>query len=150
MVYEPAQLRLDGIRIVDVDSCVTTVPTSVLINGGRIEYIGELTTHDPEALNLEGYWAMPALVDMHVHLTFECRAHHDCVRFEHGEPSAVTAMRVAQELSEALHAGVCLVRDVGAKGQALDKALQHVAEGRILGPHVITCGEPLCLPGGHG
>lgn len=143
-------LHLRGLNLVDVETLTVTEGASLTVRSGRIESIGS----DPPAgsldLDLSGCWAVPALVDLHAHVTFDARSHHGTSRFDYAEDSWLAAARSVQNLTEAARVGIGLVRDVGARSAAISQVREMVNSGQLLGPELVTSGPPLCLPNGHG
>lgn len=142
-------LRLKGLMVVDVVRN-DVEKADVIIADGRIKAVGRHEATDTAVLDLDGCWATPSLVDMHAHVTFEARAHEDSVVFSYDDPPELGAMRAVQNLTEALRNGICLVRDAGGREAHLARVKEYLSGGRLLLPELVTCGEPLCLPGGHG
>ena len=146
-----AVLHLRGLNVVDVIRGDVRKAT-VTIAGGHILAVddGDVTTADGAVLDLDGCWATPSLIDMHAHVTFEPRAHEGLVSFSFDDPPELGTLRAVQNLTEAMRNGICLVRDAGGSQSHLDGVMRHLASGHVLLPELVTCGEPLCRPGGHG
>lgn len=81
---------------------------------------------------------LPGLIDAHVHLTYDWLAPDD--------PPAVVGARAAER---ALRAGITTVRDCGGPGEAAHRLREAVDRGELAGPHMLVCGRPLTVPGGH-
>ncbi len=144
-----AALHLRGLNIVDVVRGDVR-KTPVTIAGGRIIANDDTMWEDNAVLDLDGCWATPSLVDVHAHVTFEPRAHDGLVSFSFDDPPELGTMRAVQNLTEALRNGICLVRDAGGRQAHLKGVMQYLADGCLLLPELVTCGEPLCRLGGHG
>jgi len=148
-----SSLELFGARYVDFTSGGLSQPVSIRIRDQRIKSIHTLneTIAEPvdSRLDLAGMYMCPALIDMHVHLCHEPRAHRD-VTFSHREPDYLSAYRVVQNLSEALLHGVCLVRDVGGRDIPLQSVSKDIRGGALTLPEIEMAGVPLCIAGGHG
>jgi imidazolonepropionase-like amidohydrolase len=66
------------------------------------------------------------------------------------EPSAYGVLYAANNLRQALQAGITTVRDVASMDH-LDLSLKRaIAEGVVLGPRLFTSGKGICMTGGHG
>lgn len=141
--------HLRGLTVVDVVHGETR-KASVTIASGRIIAIDELPPDGAETVDLDGCWAVPSFVDMHAHVTFEPRTHDGVVSFSFDEPPELGGLRAVQNLTEALRNGICLVRDVGGRAPHIAAAKQYIASQHLLLPELITSGEPLCRPQGHG
>ncbi|KUN85538.1 hypothetical protein AQJ66_13600 [Streptomyces bungoensis] len=141
--------HLNGLTVVDVRRGETR-KASITLSQGRILALDEPAPEGAEIVDLDGCWATPSFVDMHAHVTFEPRTHDGAVTFAFDEPPEVGGLRAVQNLTEALRNGICLVRDVGGRAPHMAEAKRHVASRHILLPELVTSGEPLCLPNGHG
>lgn len=141
--------HLTGLTVVDVCRAETR-KASVTLSRGRIVALDEPAPEGAEIIDLDGCWATPSFVDMHAHVTFEPRIHDGVIGFDFDEQPEVGGLRAVQNLTEALRNGICLVRDLGGRAPHIAEAKRHVASGHILLPELVTSGEPLCLPGGHG
>lgn len=146
-----AKTLIRNLNIVDVISGGITSEASLLISDGVIIHIGQINTcEDVRMVDARGSWAIPSLIDMHAHITFEGRSHHPLLNFHYNEDDNLSCIRGAQNLFEALQSGVCLIRDVGSKGEKSIILKTLVDSGKILGPELILSGEPLCVKNGHG
>lgn len=97
----------------------------------------------------EGAWALPGFIDAHVHLCFSggVDALHDILVEKDDE--ALLTLRMVQNCQAALSAGVTTLRDCGAGGNAVYRLREAVREGRVVGSHIIACGQPFTITGGH-
>ncbi|MGP3922425.1 amidohydrolase family protein [Streptomyces sp. 8N616] len=141
--------HLRGLNIVDVVQGETR-KASVTVSSGRIAALDEPPPENAEILDLDGCWATPSFVDMHAHVTFEPRIHDGAITFAFDEPAELGALRAVQNLTEALRNGICLVRDAGGRQSHLAAAKRYLGTGHLLLPDLVTSGEPLCRPDGHG
>lgn len=98
----------------------------------------------------KGGWVIPSFIDSHTHVTFDGRAFNHIPIFVYDESENTSLLRGAQNLMEALKSGICLLRDVGAKGGRSHSLKALVDSGSILGPEMILSGEPICTDCGHG
>lgn len=142
-------LSLRGLRVVDVVSGEVH-ETTVVIANGRIVAVGEDHSASAEELDLTECWAVPSFIDMHAHVTFSARDHDDPGAFSFTEPAEVGMLRAVQNLTEAMRNGICAVRDAGGKQSPLRLTKAALDSGALSLPELITSGEPLCLPDGHG
>ncbi|CNF12601.1 imidazolonepropionase [Mycobacterium tuberculosis] len=133
--------------------------TSITITDGTVSAVGGEEPPGAEAIDLTGCWATPSLVDMHTHLTFDPRAHRrsrpaqestNGVQDASDGDELIGFARAMQSLSEALRSGICLVRDAGGREAPLRMVKTLLASDGVIAPELVTCGEPLCLPDGHG
>ncbi len=142
-------LSLRGLRVVDVVSGEVH-ETTVVIANGRIVAVGEDRPAGTEELDLTGCWAAPSFIDMHAHVTFNARDHDHPGTFSFTEPAEVGLLRAIQNLTEAMRNGICVVRDAGGRQSPLSLTKATLDSGALSLPELITSGEPLCLPDGHG
>ena len=129
---------------------------AVVIKGDRIEAAGPLAEFDPatfegsdhEVIDVGGKVVMPGLINCHEHLDERWGVGPYQVRAM--EPLTRKLLRAVRNALIALQEGMTTIRDAGGKeglGLALKK---EIAEGLILGPRIVTCGEPIGMTGGHG
>jgi len=142
-------LGLRGLRVVDVVSGEVS-ETTLVIGDGRVISVGTDHPTNTEQLDLTGCWAVPSFIDMHAHVTFSARDHDHPGAFTFTEPAEVGLLRAVQNLTEAMRNGICAVRDAGGRQMPLSLAKTALDNGTLSLPELITSGEPLCLPGGHG
>jgi imidazolonepropionase-like amidohydrolase len=128
----------------------------VVIRDGRIAGVGSLAALDPtlsedeqyEFIDVEGMLVMPGLINAHEHL--DDRYSKGVYAEKAALPVAWKALRCARNGLLALQEGVTTVRDLGCKASMGLQMREAVAEGLVLGPRVVTCGEPISMTGGHG
>ena len=150
MLSNSIGLFIKRVNVVDVEKECVSRDVDILIKHGRILEVGTLSYPDAEvAVEASGLWAIPSLVDMHAHVTFEGRAHWMSA-FNPEERGISLIARGAQNLIEALGNGVCLIRDAGDNGAMSLSLKRLVDEGSIVGPTLVLSGQPLCCQGGHG
>lgn len=119
----------------------------VLCRDGRIVALG---LHDAPAdmpvLDCAGRYVLPGLIDCHVHLT----SGGDAGELTQRDPTAIRALKMANNARKTLHAGFTTVRDLGAPEQ-LNIQLAQAIEDRICeGPRVLAAGFGVTMTGGHG
>ncbi|GAA0258906.1 metal-dependent hydrolase family protein [Halobaculum roseum] len=118
----------------------------VAIADGEIVAVGEVGRGDTET-DVSGQFVAPGLIDSHVHLMMDGRPDVATAQDESDFDHAYIA---AANLRTAVEAGVTTVRDLGANGTLALDAGRAVAEGRLVGPRVLACGENVVMTGGHG
>jgi imidazolonepropionase-like amidohydrolase len=138
---------LRGGTVVDADG---SREADVGLADGEIVAVGDVdgTRREiEEETDVSGRYVAPGLIDAHVHLTMDGRPDVSDYR----EASTATlAFAAAENLRDALAAGVTTVRDLGTPdGIALD-AKRAVAAGAIAGPRVLAAGRNVVMTGGHG
>ena len=152
-MVQPLDIELVGGRGVDFQSRQLTAPLTIGIARGRIACVAPTTdttlgTADV-VIDVSGHFVSAGLVDMHVHLCHEPRAHRG-LPFAHDEGDDRALLRAVQNLSEMLLQGVCLVRDVGGRDGPLRTIATHSANSEVVLPEVESSGRPFCVPRGHG
>ena len=145
-------------KILTADYLITGDGKTVLENGALLLDGGKIAKVDtPEALRAAypaadveahpGCTLMPGMIDMHDHIGFYWDR-PDEKDFE--TYRAMQGFFVAKRMADTLKNGVTTIRDVSSPdlvGIAIQKAK---AAGYIQAPRVITCGDGICMTGGHG
>jgi imidazolonepropionase-like amidohydrolase len=149
-----ASLLLRGVRVVDGRG-LRAAKADVRIDDGRIVQISERPVAAPAArdgsvvLDLDGRTVAPGLMNAHSHICLDGTS-PDPEAILRAESPAENAVRSARRLERILRMGVTSIRDVGAPW-AVDIALRRLVEsGEIPGPRMVTCGQNICMTGGHG
>ena len=138
-------------------------PTTVLKNGVALvgpelaerpfrtlelkgDSIGELDVEAGEAVDLDGAYVIPGLVDCHVH--FDLAAHP--LAYVHWDRSGfVRSITCLHNGLLALRAGITAVRDLGSVDHLVLEYAAHVRAGTVTGPRVAAAGRPITITGGH-
>ena len=99
----PAAVLITDVRVLDFDAGSFTEPTSLLIDQGRIQWIGPQSNNglpdNLKVISADGRYAIPGLFDMHVHL---------------GTPIHFIPSRDVSRTSSLIAFGVTSVRDMGS------------------------------------
>ena len=136
---------LEGGTVADADG---TLEADVAIDGDHVAVVGDVPESDVDSrTDVSGQFVVPGMIDTHVHLMMDGRANAESVQ---GDSEATLAYRAANNLRNALHAGVTTIRDLGAPASVAIDAREAVAEGTIAGPRVQACGQNVTMTGGHG
>lgn len=114
----------------------------ICVEGGR--FVDETSA---ESRDLSGCFAIPGLIDAHIHL---------CLNPEIRDPNDQTLPGREQLLAEMrgraeamLRAGITTARDLGG-GQYLELQIRdEIVRGDISGPRLICAGQPITSTGGH-
>lgn len=125
----------------------------VVIDGERIVYAGAAAgaSWGPDATVIEapGGTVLPGLIDVHVHITYDGGLGRGATLGTPTEEPAALALRGYANALTSLRAGYTTLRDMNAPLYA-DIALRDaIASGRLPGPRLFTCGQGLCITGGH-
>jgi imidazolonepropionase-like amidohydrolase len=126
-------LMADGIQSVDI-----------AIHGDRISAVGpELDPGQANAIQLDGAFVLPGLIDAHTHLT---HGYDGSVE----DREAAQGVRASFQALRALRAGITSLRELGSYRQ-VDIALRDsIKAGRTIGPRMLCAGTYLYITGGHG
>ncbi len=124
---------------------------SIVVEGDRISNVIEgYINPDPDDLyiDLTGYYLLPGLIDMHVHLTNESsnKAYLERVTLN----PADYAIRATKNAEKTLLAGFTTVRNLG-DSESVTIALRNAIDtGIVSGPRIFTSGTTISSTGGHG
>jgi imidazolonepropionase-like amidohydrolase len=134
----------DADGTLDADVAADTQSGDILAVGDVSEAVAD--ADDVREIDATGKYVAPGLIDAHVHLQMDGRANTEAAQSEPVESFAFTA---ASNLRTAVERGVTTVRDLGsARGLAIH-ARDAVADGRLVGPRVLACGQTIVMTGGH-
>lgn len=131
--------------VVDPEAETVTGDTRVRIEDGIITEVAPDPGGPaaPGEVDASGLYAVPGLIDCHVHVT-ACTADEHALTME--APSYVTA-HAAAELRAMLRRGFTSARDMAGADRGLARAVE---EDLLSGPRLFTCGKALSQTGGHG
>ncbi|MGD9865099.1 MAG: amidohydrolase family protein [Pseudodonghicola sp.] len=136
--------RLDNIRIVDPRDGSVSAPRSIVIQGDRIAEISPVQgAFDGEIEDHSGCYAIPGLIDAHVHV---CGGRMDPHHLPDLRPGYL-AIRAGRVLNDMLHRGFTTVRDAGGADDGIRQALD---ERLIQGPRMFYSGAAISQTRGHG
>ncbi|MEM1433370.1 MAG: amidohydrolase family protein [Pseudomonadota bacterium] len=134
------RLRIwDGERTLDADT--------VKIADGRIQQIGtaeDLARDTAKRIDCSGLWAMPGLIDAHVHLELDPERREPPARGE-----APDRDRMIERAGRMLRAGITSARDLGGGSGAELWLRDAINRGEVSGPRLWCAGQPITTPGGH-
>lgn len=102
----------------------------------------------PGAIDLQGQFVLPGLIDCHVHLTAD--ASPDPVAARVNSSEGYLAILAARHAERTLRRGVTTVRDTGAPHFVDASVKRAIAAGLVEGPRVLSSGKMLTMTGGHG
>ena len=124
---------------------------SIVIEGDRISNVIEgYINPDPDDLyiDLTGYYVLPGLIDMHVHLTNESsnKAYLERVTLN----PADYAIRATKNAENTLLSGFTTVRNLGDSESVTIALRNAINAGIVSGPRIFTSGTTISSTGGHG
>ena len=124
---------------------------SIVIEGNRILRI-ETGYIDPEPndeyIDLTGYFVLPGLIDMHVHLISEysSRSYQESISLNASD----YAIRAVANAQKTLLAGFTSVRNLGDSDNVTVSLRRAIYKGIVPGPRLFTSGTTISSSGGHG
>ena len=99
-------------------------------------------------LDLTGYFVLPGLIDMHVHLSSEysSKSYEESISLN---PSDY-AIRAVANARKTLLAGFTSVRNLGDSGNVTVSLRNAINKGVVPGPRIFSSGKTISSSGGHG
>jgi imidazolonepropionase-like amidohydrolase len=142
---------LTGVRIIGAKNPQPIEDGTILIEGNIITAVGRRSEvkipEGTQIIDLKGKTAMPGLIDLHVHATWNRDLRYDQ---KDSDPDAVIALRAAKFLGRLLGFGVTTVRDVGGIREIPGSLKKAQALKLITGPRYYQAGRIITNTGGHG
>jgi imidazolonepropionase-like amidohydrolase len=127
------------------------------VQGKNIRFIdrGGVNPQDPEAevFDLEGYFALPGLIDCHVHLVAPTESGTHEPYWKLSTPPPLKLLCAARNAMETLKAGFTTVRNCGGVSYGLPEDVflrQGADSGYPPGPRILACAGGITMTGGHG
>ncbi len=142
---------LEAKQYLDVETGKLIAPANILIVDGIIKSINPSQIPDKVTLiQKPTLTILPGLMDSHVHLPNDITPEIALVFIQ--EDDAMITLRGAKNAKTLLMAGFTTVRNLGQNNgeNFVDVALSKASEnGWIVAPHIVPCGHPLSITGGH-
>lgn len=131
-----------------IDSEITAPPRDLVIRRGHIV---KDETAGPEAEVIDGsnLYAVPGLIDMHVHATSDPGVRLARLYSAYATDPGALALLAALNLHRALTAGITTVRDLGAPGDSGFLLRQAWTAGLFVGARPVVSGPVVTAVGGH-
>jgi imidazolonepropionase-like amidohydrolase len=132
-------------KVFDGKSDRVTASTSVLIDGNKIEKIGDITAVPEGATVIDagGRTLMPGLIDAHWHAMLVRPTPAEALTWDVGYANLVAGA----EATDTLMRGFTTVRDLGGPAFGLKRAID---EGIVVGPRIYPSGAIITVTSGHG
>ena len=99
-------------------------------------------------IDLTGYYILPGLIDMHVHLSNESSRNAYLERVTWN--AADYAIRATKNAESTLIAGFTTVRNLGDSDTVTISLRNAVDNGIVIGPRIFSSGKTISSTGGHG
>ena len=147
------KVLLKGVRLIDGTGAPPRYRVSLLVEDGKIGWIGPQETAPEQALgaeiiDAEGKTLMPGLMDCHVHFSGEATA--GAYQRYLDPPLQVRILRAATDAFDALASGFTTVRDAGTASGVPIALRRAISDGVIMGPRIYAAGDALSQSNGHG
>jgi len=144
-------LLVVNVHIIDIEENRILEKQDVLVENGLISYIGRYdgseNERETQVIDGKGWYVLPGLIDLHVHLMFDSRLNLNTCVLEQSVPSlTINALSAAQRT---LASGYTTVRDLGASAGIAIALGQKIEEGAVQGPRIVASGQILTASGGH-
>ncbi len=114
---------------------------------GTVADFGESGFMDADVLVVQGKTVMPGLINCHQHL--DQRHGWYTLPVRAGQPQAYSVARAVRNCLLDLQEGVTTIRYIDYKYVNSVPLRQAIKDGIILGPHIVCCGPPVTVTGGH-
>jgi len=98
-------------------------------------------------LSIDGFVAMPGLIDAHVHMDLDPAIGSPAKQDEVSDEDR--RLRMIARAGAMLRAGITTARDLGAGDYRELDLRDGIARGDVIGPRLLCAGQPLTIPGGH-
>ena len=137
-------------RMIDGFSAQPFLDQAIVIDKGRIEQIVPWENYDSGGteMDLSNFTILPGFIDTHLHLTMDPADPEQPYHAEH--PIEEIILRTVSNAQRALSAGVTTVGDCGAENRVILPVRDAINRGEIIGPRILTSGNPIVPEGGHG
>lgn len=142
------KIALCNINCIDIENASYALNQTIEIEGQFITAVYDTKAHLPNDCEVQydygGCWAIPGLVDMHLHITMShCMSEPDY----YVAPNKI--VEVAYEnLLELRRVGVTVCRDMGSYAHSAEW-VKYILQNESSLPHMLTCGDIITYPEGH-
>jgi imidazolonepropionase-like amidohydrolase len=146
------RIRLQNAHLLDGTSNRNSALADILVNG-TIEAIrptSELPMNpDVSKIDLRGLTILPGLINAHEHLATKPRLEPCDIVSVLKEPVVTYALRAAKNATTLLRRGITTIRECGSREHVNIHLRNAISEGLLRGPHILACGSPIAIKGGH-
>ena len=137
-------MRYENLNIWDGESGSQRQGALVVSDG---IFVSESTDPDDQVRDMNGLFAIPGLIDAHVHMCLDPELKDPLQQTVPGKEKITEDIR--KRASMMIKAGITTARDLGG-GEYLElKVRDEIAAGKTLGPRLVCAGQPITSVGGH-
>jgi imidazolonepropionase-like amidohydrolase len=137
-------MRYENLNIWDGES--RSHPKGALVVSDGL-FVSEAIDPDGQARDMGGLFAIPGLIDAHVHMCLDPELKDPLQQTLPAKEKIVADIR--KRASMMVRAGITTARDLGG-GEFLEiKVRDEIAAGKTLGPRLVCAGQPITSVGGH-
>lgn len=137
-------MQYKNLNIWDGES--TTVQQGALMVSDGM-FVSESTDPKDQVRDMNGLFAIPGLIDAHVHMCLDPELKDPLQQTAPGKLKVTEDIR--QRASKMVRAGITTARDLGG-GEYLELEVRdEIAAGKIPGPRLVCAGQPITSVGGH-
>lgn len=140
----PLVSRITNVTVIDPDAGVAHPRRDIILDGGRIAGVEKAACTAPGALDGTGLFAIPGLIDAHVHALGV---------FSESMPGPLDLTWIFRQqrrnLEAFLRAGVTTVRDMAAPLELIRDYSRRARRFEILSPRILYAGPFLTVRGGY-
>jgi imidazolonepropionase-like amidohydrolase len=141
---------ISGATIIDATGAAPRPGMCIGLEDGLIAGVGnrdDFGSQWTEQIDAEGTWILPGLINMHDHLAMRDLIGNPETEMRLGEIKMI--LNAVRNSLTALRRGWTTVRDMGAPLAVGLRVRDLINGGYMPGPRVLSCGNPLCVTGGH-
>ena len=137
-------MRYENLNIWDGESSSQRQGPLVVSDG---IFVSESADPDDQIRDMRGLFAIPGLIDAHVHMCLDPELKDPLQQTAPGKEKIAKDIR--KRASMMVRAGITTARDLGG-GEYLElKVRDEIAAGKTLGPRLVCAGQPITSVGGH-
>lgn len=139
---------LKNLNYIDVINGLIIECKNIRITDGIISEITDsIESNQGDAIDCNGLYLLPGLIDMHVHITWDGGSAPVRTMLEDG--NYVAAFRGLTSAQNSMKNGVTTLRDVGSPDDTAIDIAAAINRGIVKGPNMIPCGRIIQCTGGH-
>ena len=137
-------MRYENLNIWDGESSSQRQGALVVSDG---IFVSESTDPDDQVRDMNGLFAIPGLIDAHVHMCLDPELKDPLQQTVPGKEKVTEDIR--KRAAKMVRAGITSARDLGG-GEYLELDVRdEIAAGKTLGPRLVCAGQPITSVGGH-